>query len=52
MENLILAVVLLMIIGISTFYTYKKKKQGVKCIGCPYGKTCGSKGSCKTHVEN
>jgi len=45
MENLILALVLAVIIGLAAFYIYKAKKSGAKCIGCPSGTAC-SKGCC------
>jgi len=44
MINLILVLVLAAIIGGAAAYIYKAKKSGVKCIGCPSGKSCG--GSC------
>ena len=40
MENVILIVVLLMIIGLAVAYIIKEKKRGVKCIGCPAAGTC------------
>ena len=40
MENYIIIVVLLAIVGLSAFYVYKAKKKGKKCIGCPYGGSC------------
>lgn len=41
MENfIIIAVVLLIVVGISV-YLYKAKKRGQTCIGCPYAKQCG-----------
>ena len=49
MENLVIGIVLLMIIGAAVCYIVKAKKRGVKCIGCPAGSTCShncSGGSC------
>ncbi len=43
MENYIIIAVLVVIIGAIIGYLVKKKKQGVKCIGCPYAKQCGGK---------
>ncbi|MBQ2991707.1 MAG: FeoB-associated Cys-rich membrane protein [Clostridia bacterium] len=52
MTNLILIAVLAAIVGGASWYIYKSKRDGVKCIGCPQGckipkhtaRTCG--GSC------
>ncbi len=39
--------VILLIIGGAVAYIVKAKKSGKKCIGCPYGDSCGkSKGAC------
>ncbi len=47
MTNIILVAVLVIIIGGASGYIYKAKKSGVKCIGCPAGKTCGGhQGAC------
>ncbi len=32
-----------LIIGGAVFYIIRAKKRGQKCIGCPYGKSCGGK---------
>ena len=44
MENVILIVVILAILGGAFFYIYKAKKSGAKCIGCPDAKSCS--GNC------
>ena len=44
MENVILIVVILAILGGASFYIYKAKKSGAKCIGCPVAKSCS--GNC------
>ena len=41
MVNLITFLVIAAIVGGAGVYIYKAKKSGVKCIGCPSGKTCG-----------
>jgi len=47
MENLVVVVILVLILGGAAFYIYKAKKSGAKCIGCPDAKTCGGNcGSC------
>ena len=40
MEDLILIVIILLIVGAAVAYIVKAKKQGVKCIGCPHAKEC------------
>ena len=45
MENLIVFFVLIAIVGGASFYIYKKKKAGVRCIGCPCSKSCSGSGS-------
>ena len=45
MENIIISVILIIIIGLAVFYIYKEKKSGKKCIGCPNScKSC--EGAC------
>ena len=48
MENAILIIVLVAILGGAVAYIVKAKRNGVKCIGCPSGGSCGGKkgGSC------
>lgn len=46
MENVIIVVVLLAILGGAIGYIVKAKKSGKKCIGCPDGGSCGSQGNC------
>ena len=43
MENAILIVVLVVILGGAVAYIVKAKKNGVKCIGCSAGGSCGGK---------
>ncbi|MBR2452788.1 MAG: FeoB-associated Cys-rich membrane protein [Clostridia bacterium] len=43
MKNFIIIFVLIAIIGLISRYIYKSKKNGKKCIGCPYSETCGKK---------
>ena len=43
MENIIIIVILLGIIGGIVWYLRKAKKRGETCIGCPYSKQCGGK---------
>lgn len=46
MENLILILVLLAIVGSAGYYIYRAKKRGQVCVGCPHAGTCASRGSC------
>lgn len=41
MENLIIVVLLLCILGGIARYLHKTRKRGQACIGCPYSKQCG-----------
>lgn len=43
MTDIILVLIILLIAGGAVTYIYKQKKQGRKCIGCPYSKQCESK---------
>lgn len=46
MDNIIIVVAIVAIVGLASFYVYKSKKRGKKCIGCPYADACGQK-NCK-----
>ena len=37
MENIIIVLILLVIVGLAARCVYKAKKSGKKCIGCPDG---------------
>ncbi len=43
MENLIIILIVLFIVGAISLYLYKAKKRGQTCIGCPYAKQCNGK---------
>lgn len=59
MENFIVVLLLVLILGGAALYIYKAKKRGVKCIGCPDGATCsghcdrcsGNCASCSGNAE-
>jgi hypothetical protein len=36
--------VILLIVGSAAAYVIRAKKQGQKCVGCPYSKECASRG--------
>lgn len=42
MENFIIIAVLVILVGSASYYIWKSKKSGKKCIGCP----CSGTGSC------
>lgn len=46
MENLIVGIIILAIIGFAIAKIVKAKRSGVKCIGCPHGQTSGSDCGC------
>ncbi len=41
LENIIIIAVLALLVGGAVAYIAKEKKRGKKCIGCPYGDSCG-----------
>ena len=45
MENMIVALVILVIVALAGSYIYRAKKKGTGCVGCPHsGKnSCGGK---------
>lgn len=49
MNNIILSIIILVIIGTAILYIIKARKSGVKCIGCPASKSCASN---KRHMNN
>ena len=55
MENFIILGILLIIVGTASYYIYKEKKKGSRCIGCSSSGCCSAKKSenktepCKCH---
>lgn len=43
MENVVLIAVILLAVGLAIWYLLKSKKNGKKCIGCPYQDCCSTK---------
>lgn len=50
MDNVIVLFVIAVIVGISIWKVISEKRKGVKCIGCPHGKSCNS--SCNSYDLN
>ncbi len=46
MANIIVMIIILAIITIAIAKIVIEKRKGVKCIGCPYSKPCGSSCGC------
>lgn len=45
--DIVIIAVIVLILGLVTFFLYRSKKKGVKCIGCPSGTSCSGKcGNC------
>ena len=51
-KDIVVIFVLALVIGLAVFYIVKKKKSGAKCIGCPYGESCGKKGTSGCNCNN
>ncbi len=45
MENIIIIAVVLLIVSAASYYIYKSKKSGKRCIGCPNAENCSKKGN-------
>ncbi len=43
MENFIIVGIIIVIVGLASIYIYRSKKNGNKCIGCPYSSSCNRK---------
>lgn len=46
MANAIITLIIILAVGTAVAYIIKSKRNGKKCIGCPYSDSCTSKG-CK-----
>lgn len=51
MDNILIVVSIVLIIGLAVFYVYKSKKSGKKCIGCPDGCSCGGHHDCNCEED-
>ena len=55
MIDVIVILVILLTVGGASYYVYRAKKNGKKCIGCPGSSGCGGQCSCcanKSSNEN
>ena len=54
MENIIVIIIVVGIIGSIINYLYRAKKRGETCIGCPYSKQCSGNcnGGCNHEKDN
>ncbi|MBQ7980322.1 MAG: FeoB-associated Cys-rich membrane protein [Oscillospiraceae bacterium] len=43
MDNIIIILVVVIIVGLAGGYVYKAKKSEQKCIGCPHSSSCNTK---------
>lgn len=50
MTDLIIILLVLLVVGSAAFYVIRAKKQGQKCIGCPYAKDFPG-GTCPCHAK-
>lgn len=49
MSDLVVILIVALVVGLALAYIIREKKRGVKCVGCPYAKNCGScHGSCSS----
>lgn len=44
MENIVIIALVVLIVGAAACYIRRKRKQGAKCIGCPFGSSCPGNG--------
>ena len=42
MDNIIILLLIVAIIGLAVWYVVKAKKRGISCIGCPNAKKCAA----------
>ena len=51
LADIIVIAVIVLIVGAASFYIYRAKKRGQKCIGCPYSSSCSSNQKAKCSGE-
>ncbi len=52
MQNFLIIVILILVIGLSGYYVLRAKRRGEKCIGCPYSAECAAKNGKGLCAEN
>lgn len=50
-ETILVIAVVVLIVGGAAAYVIRAKKRGVKCVGCPHSKECGSCKCCSNKVD-
>lgn len=51
MIDFIVGAIVVAVVGSALAYIIKSKKNGVKCVGCPYAKSCSSCSHTKEKVS-
>lgn len=49
--NIIALLVILCLVGAASYYIYKEKKKGTRCIGCPMAGNCAKAKAAKMSCE-
>ena len=44
--------IILLVVGGASYYIYRAKKSGKKCIGCPDSSSCKTSGGCSGHCSS
>ena len=47
MANIIAGIIVVAAVSAASYYIYKEKKKGTRCIGCPMAGNCHKGKSCK-----
>ncbi len=50
-ETILVIAVVVLIVGGALAYVIRSKKRGVKCVGCPHSKECGSCKGCSNRED-
>ena len=50
--DVIVIIAILLIVGGASYYIWRSKKSGRKCIGCPDSASCKSCGGCGCHCQH
>ena len=44
MKDILVIALVAVIVALAVWYVIRAKKKGIKCVGCPEGLKCGTKG--------